>query len=227
VNGIMRESPSHYIIYSCYHSIIDKMELDDLKHIWQHSQELSISSQDIDNEKVMEMTRQNSKDLMSKLRKNLDFDIWVSSLFIPPLIWVLLQKNIATYHKYVAVFFIIYTFVGIFFYWKEIKSFKELNLKNDLLSMLKFTEKNFSKRVKSLIVYNNVSILPLMFYGSVMGNEFITYRNPNHETSLTALIISTIFITPIGYFYMKFIIKKLYGEHLQKLKQLLEELEQN
>ena len=128
------------------------MELDDLKHIWQQNQELSISSQAIDNEKVMEMARQKSKDLMSKLRKNLDFDIWISSLFIPPLIWVLFQKNIATYHKYVAVFFIIYTFVGIFFYWKEIKSYKELNFKNDLLSMLKFTEENFSKRVKELLL---------------------------------------------------------------------------
>lgn len=203
------------------------MELDDLKHIWQENQKLSINSQDIDDEKVMNMAQQKSKDLMTKLRKNLDFDIWVSSLFIPPLIWILFQRNIATYHKYVAGFFIIYTFIGIFFYWKEIKSYKELNLKNDLLSMLKFTEENFSKRVKSLIIYNNISILPLMFYGSVMGNEFISYRNPNHETSLIALIISTIFVTPIGYFYMRFIIKKLYGEHLQKLKQLLAELEQN
>ncbi len=203
------------------------MELDDLKYIWQQNQALSINQQVIDNEKVMEMTRQKSKDVMSKLRKNLDFDIWVSSLFIPPLIWVLFQKNIATYHKYVAGFFIIYTFVGVFFYWKEFKSYKELNLKNDLLSMLKFTEENFSKRVKLLIIYNNISILPLMFYGSVMGNEFINYRNPHHETSLMALIISTIFVTPIGYFYMKFIIKKFYGEHLQKLKKLRAELEQN
>lgn len=203
------------------------MELDDLKYIWQQNQALSTNQQVIDNEKVMEMTRQKSKDVMSKLRKNLDFDIWVSSLFIPPLIWVLFQKNIATYHKYVAGFFIIYTFVGVFFYWKEFKSYKELNLKNDLLSMLKFTEENFSKRVKLLIIYNNISILPLMFYGSVMGNEFINYRNPHHETSLMALIISTIFVTPIGYFYMKFIIKKFYGEHLQKLKKLRAELEQN
>jgi hypothetical protein len=203
------------------------VELDDLKYIWQQNQALSTNQQVIDNEKVMEMTRQKSKDVMSKLRKNLDFDIWVSSLFIPPLIWVLFQKNIATYHKYVAGFFIIYTFVGVFFYWKEFKSYKELNLKNDLLSMLKFTEENFSKRVKLLIIYNNISILPLMFYGSVMGNEFINYRNPHHETSLMALIISTIFVTPIGYFYMKFIIKKFYGEHLQKLKKLRAELEQN
>jgi len=71
-------------------------------------------------------------------------------------------------------------------------------------------------------------LIPLVFYGSLMGNELIKYYvNSRHETSITRLIISTIFVIPIGYFYMEYIIKKLYGEHLQKLKQLLTELEQN
>jgi hypothetical protein len=227
VNDILRELPLHYIIHSFYHSLIDIMELDDLKHIWQQNQELSISSQVIDNEKVMEMTRQKSKDVMVKLRKNLDFDALVSILFIPPLIYVLFVKNIATYHKYVAGFFIIFTFVGLYYYWKEIKLYKELNLRNDLLSTLKFTQEKFSQRVKINAIFNNILLVPLMFYGSVMGSEFITYTNPRHETSITTLIISTIFVCPIGYFYMDYIIKKLYGEHLQKLKQLLAELEQN
>ena len=204
------------------------MDLDDLKHIWQQNQELPINQQYIDNDKVMEMTRQKSKDLMTKLRANLDFDAIVSILFIPPLIYVLFIKNIAIYHKYVAGFFILFTFVGLYYYWKEIKLHKELNLKNDLLSTLKFTEKKFSERIRISEIFNNILLIPLMFYGSVMGSELITYYvNSRHEISITRLIISTIFIIPIGYFYMKFIIKKLYGEHLQKLKQLLTELEQN
>lgn len=203
------------------------MELDDLKHIWQHNQALSINQQVIDNEKVMKMTRQKSKDLMTKLRKNLDFDALVSSIFIPPLIYVLFVKNIATYHKYIAGFFIIFTFVGLFYYWKEIKSYRELNLKNDLLSSLKFTEEKFSQRVKIFVIFNNILIIPLMFYGTVIGNKFITYNNdPHYETSIITLVVATILITPIGYFYMRFVIKKLYGNHLQKLKQLLIELEQ-
>jgi hypothetical protein len=204
------------------------VELDDLKHIWQQNHELSINSQDIDNEKVMEMTRQKSKDVMMKLRANLDFDAIVSSLFIPPMVYVLFVKNVAIYHKYIAGFFIIFTFVGLYFYWKEIKKYKEMKLKNDLLSMLKCTEQKFSQRVRINIILNNILLIPLMFYGSVMGNELIKYfLNPRYEISLTGLIINTVFISPIGYFYMKFIIKKLYGEHLQKLKQLLTELEQN
>ncbi len=204
------------------------MELDDLKHIWQQNQELSISQQVVDNEKVMEMTRQKSKDLMSKLRKNLDFDITVSCFFIPPLIYVLFIKNIATYHKYIAGFFIVYIFVGLFYYWKEIKTYKVLILKNDLLSTLKYTEQKFSERVKSLVIYNNIATIPMGFYGFIACSQIGHYiTNSNYEITTTELLIAASFNIPFGYFYMRFIIKKLYGEHLQKLKQLLAELEQH
>jgi hypothetical protein len=203
------------------------MELDDLKHIWQQNQELSISQQNIDNEKVMEMTRQKSKAVMTKLRKNLDFDIWINSLLLPPLIYVLLMKNIATYHKYIASIFIIYTFAIIFHYWKETKSFREIRSKSDLNSMLKFTFERFSFRVKSMKIYNKITLIPLMFYGSIVGSEIVKLRGFNHEPSISELIFSTVFVTPFAYFYMDFIIKKLYGEHLEKLKHLLTELEEN
>ena len=201
------------------------MELDDLKHIWQQNQELSVKQQEVDNEKVMDMTRQKSKDLMTKLRANLDFDAVVSSMFIPPLIYILFVKNIATYHKYIAVFFIVYTFVGLYYYLKEIKSYKELNLKNDLLSTLKFTEEKFSQRVKSLVIYNNILVVPLMFYGSILGAEIAQFRGSNFQPTIIELIFSTIVMTPISYLYMRFVIKKLYGENLKKLKQLHTELE--
>ena len=203
------------------------MELDDLKHIWQQNQELSVNPQDIDNEKVMEMARQKSKDLMTKLRKNLDFDIWINCLMIPPLIYVLFMRNIATYHKYIAGVFIIYTFAIIIHYLKEIKSFNKITIKNDLNSALKFTLERFSFRVESMKIYTKITIIPLMFYGSIVGSEIMKFRDYNHQISIYELIFSTVFVTPISYFYMDYIIKKLYGEHLQKLKQLLAELEQN
>jgi hypothetical protein len=203
------------------------MELDDLKHIWQTSQQREIYQQNVDNEKIMEMTRQKSKDLMSKLRKNLDFDIWINSLMIPPLIYVLFVKSIATYHKYIAGIFIVYTFAVIFHYWKEVNLFKKITLKNDLNSTLKFTLERFSYRVKSMKIYNKITIVPLMFYGSIVGSEIVKIRGHNHQLSIYELIFSTIIVTPIAYFYMDYIIKKLYGEHLEKLKQLLAELEQN
>lgn len=202
------------------------MELDDLKHIWQYNQALSINQQNIDNEKVINMIRQKSKDIVTKLRKNLSFDIWVSILFIPPLIWVLFQKNIANYHKYVAGFFIIYTFVGIFYYWREIKSYKQVSQKNDLLSLLKFTVEKFSHRVKLLIIYNNILLIPLMIYGVIVGAEVAEFYGHPIQLNFKEILFGVFFATPIAYFYMKYFIKSLYGEHLQKLKQLLAELQQ-
>lgn len=203
------------------------MELDDLKYIWQQNQTFSVSQQVVDNEKIMEITRQKSKDLMTKLRANLDFDIWINCLMIPPLIYVVFMKNIAIYHKYIAGIFIIYTFAVIFHYCKEIKSFKQLTKKNDLSSTLEFTLERFSFRINSMKIYTKITIIPLVFYGSVVGSEIVKIRGYNHQLSIYELIFSTIFVTPIAYFYMDYIIKKLYGEHLQKLKQLLAELEQN
>ncbi|MBC7408698.1 MAG: hypothetical protein H7339_09945 [Arcicella sp.] len=203
------------------------MELNDLKYLWQQNQELLIMKEVIDNEEVIEMSRQKSKDLMTKLRTNLNLDAVVSSTFIPPLIYILFVKNIATYHKYIAAFFIVYTCVGLYYYIKEIQSYKELNLKNDLLSTLTFTKKKFSQRVKSLIIYNNIAIVPLMFYGSILGSEIAQFRGSNFQPTVVELIFSTIIMTPVSYFYMQFIIKKLYGENLQKFKELLAELEQD
>ena len=69
--------------------------------------------------------------------------------------------------------------------------------------------------------------IPMGFYGYIACSQLGHYlTGRNHEITPTELIIAGCFNAPIGYFYMKFIIKKLYGEHLQKLKQLLTELEQ-
>ena len=164
---------------------------------------------------------------MTKLRKNLDFDVTISCLFIPPLIYVLFVKNIATYHKYIAGFFVVYIFVSLFYYWREIQTYKVLNLKNDLLSTLKFTEKKFSERVKSLIIYNNIATIPMGFYGFIACSQIGHYiTNSDYEITTTEILIAASFNIPFGYFYMRYIIKKLYGEHLQKLKKLLIELEQ-
>ncbi len=202
------------------------MELDDLKNIWQHTQSLLTSNQDIDNEKVMLMTKQKSKAISDKLRRNLDIDMIVSCLFIPPLFYVIVWTKLANYHKFVAVFFLVYTVVSLVYYFKVVKLYKEIDLKNDVLTTLKFTVNQFEKQVKVLTIYNTVSVVPMMFYGSVVGLELIKYFQPNATTELWMIVFSTVIVTPVGYFYMKYIINVFYGNHLKKLKEHLAELEE-
>jgi hypothetical protein len=201
------------------------MELDDFKNIWQTSQQRDIYQQNVDNESVVLMIKQKSKAVSDKLRRNLDIDMTVSSLFIPPLLYVILWSDFAIYHKFVAVFFLIYTVLSLLYYRKIIRLYQEIELRNDLFSTLKFTIEQFSKQVKTLTLYNQITVVPVMFYGTVVGNELISWWRDNSSITLLEMIISTIIITPIGYFYMKYIINVFYGNHLRKLKQHLAELE--
>ena len=203
------------------------MELDDIKHLWQKSQQQDNYQQNVDNEGLVSMTKQKSKAISDKLRRNLDIDMMVSSLFIPPLLYVIIWSNLANYHKFVAGFFLIYTIISLVYYFKVIKLYKEIELKNDLLTTLKFTVSQFEKQVKALMIYNTISVVPVMFYGAVVGMEFIKFFQPNAKIGIGGLIFSTIVVTPIGYFYMKYIINVFYGNHLEKLKKHLTELEEN
>ncbi len=202
------------------------MELDDFKNIWQTSQQQEIYQQNVDNESVMLMIKQKSKAISDKLRRNLDIDMVVSSLFVPPLLYVILWSKVANYHKFVACFFLIYTIIGLVYYVKVVKLYKEIDLKNDLLTTLKFTVNQFEKQVKVLTIYNYISVVPVMFYGAVVGLELIKYFQPNATTEFWMIVFSTIIMTPVGYYYMKYIINVFYGNHLQKLKEHLAELEE-
>jgi hypothetical protein len=201
------------------------MELEELKNIWQQAQQEVVYSHGIDNEGLVLMIQKKSITISDKLRRNLDIDMSVSSLFIPPLLYVILWSDFAIYHKFVAIFFLIYTFVGLIYYLKVIKLYKEIDLKNDLLTTLKFTVKQFDKQVTTLTLYNQITVFPVMFYGTVVGNQLISWLTNGHTVSLLGMIINAIIITPIGYYYMKYIINIFYGKHLENLKKHLAELE--
>ena len=203
------------------------MELEEFKNIWLTSQQRDIHQQNVDNESVMLMTKQKSKTISDKLRRNMDIDMIVSGLFIPPLLYVIVWSKVANYHKFVAGFFLIYTIIALIYYFKVINLYKQIELKNDLSSTLKFTVEQFSKQVKVLTIYNNISIVPIMIYGTFVGNEIIRFFAPNHAISMKTIIICVLLTIPIGYFYMKEIINIFYGKHLEKLKEHLAELEEN
>ncbi|MDZ7899710.1 MAG: hypothetical protein U5N85_17015 [Arcicella sp.] len=201
------------------------MELDELKNIWQQAQQETIYHQGVGNEGFTLIIKQKSKAISDKLRRNLDIDMIISILFLPPLFYVILWSDFAIYHKFVAVFFLIYTVISLVYYFKVVKLYREVELKNDLLTTLAFTVKQFEKQVKGLTLYNHITIIPLMFYGSIVGAEVAEYYEHPIDLTLKELLFCVVFATPIAYFYMRYFIKSLYGNHLVTLKQHLAELE--
>ena len=193
------------------------MELDELKNIWQSQ---TIIQEDLDNERITSIIQQKSITISDKLYQNLRFDITVSCLFIVPLLYIIFGINIQFYHKLIAFLFLISTSIGIIFYWINQKKYHEFSTKNDLVSTLKFTIERFEKQIKTITILNNILLLPLMFYGALVAAEMAGIAIDFRELTFLALLIS-----PVAYFYNKYLIKTLYGNHLRKLKTHLSELE--
>lgn len=196
------------------------MELDELKHIWQQTQSEVIYQENLDNEKFTSIIQQKSKAISDKLYQNLKFDITVSCLLILPLLYIILETELRFYHKLIAFFFIILTCIGIFLYLIGQKKYQEKSSKNDLVSTLKFTIEKFEKQIKTITILNNILLLPLMFYGALVAAEMAEIEIDFRELTILALLIS-----PFAYFYNKYLIKTLYGNHFHKLKSHLIELE--
>lgn len=193
------------------------MELDKLKNIWQSQ---TIFQENLDNGRITTIIQQKSITISDKLYQNLRFDITVSCLFIVPLLYIIFGINIQFYHKLIAFLFLISTSIGIIFYWINQKKYHEFSTKNDLVSTLKFTLEKFEKQIKTITILNNILLLPLMFYGTVVAAQIAEI-----EIELRELIILPLLISPIAYFYNKYLIKTLYRNHLDKLKSHLSELE--
>lgn len=193
------------------------MELDELKNIWQSQ---TIIQEDFDNERITSIIQQKTKTISDKLYQNLKFDVTVSCLLILPLLYIILGTELKIYHKLIAFFFIILTSIGIFLYLIGQKKYQEFSSKNDLVSTLKFTIDKFQKQIKTITILNNILLLPLMFYGTVVAAEIAEI-----EIDLRELVLLALLISPIAYFYNHFLIKILYKSHLEKLKSHLIELE--
>ncbi|PWK24473.1 hypothetical protein LV89_02986 [Arcicella aurantiaca] len=194
------------------------MELDDLKNIWQESQVMY--QEDLDSKEIESLTQQKSKAISDKLYQNLKFDVMVSCLLILPLLYIIFGTNIQFYHKSIAFLFLVSTSIGIIFYLINQKKYQEFSTKNDLVSTLNFTVKKFEKQIKTITILNNILLLPLMFYGTVVAAEIAKI-----EIELRELVILPLIISPIAYFYNKYLIKTLYRNHLEKLKSHLSELQ--
>ncbi|MEA5461332.1 hypothetical protein VB796_19870 [Arcicella sp. LKC2W] len=193
------------------------MELDKLKNIWQSQ---TIFQENLDNERITSIIQQKSKAISDKLYQNLKFDVMVSCLLILPLLYIIVGTELGFYHKLTALFFIILTCIGIVLYLKNQKKYQEFSTKNDLVSTLNFTVKKFEKQIKTITILNNILLLPLMFYGTIVAAQIAEI-----EIELRELIILPLIISPIAYFYNKYFIKTLYRNHLDKLKSHLSELQ--
>jgi hypothetical protein len=201
------------------------MEIDDLKAIWKNNDSFERKNE----AQIALMLKGQSKSIVDKLKRNVWFEIvftLVSGLLL--LFYALTLENGAL--KWTSISILILFGAYSFYYVKKLMLLSRFDSGNEnikdnlealvtnLSSYLKFYKRSYT------ILYPAYFVLSLLFVAMERGmDEFVTHLMKS-ETILYLIALA-------GAFYLcctwlvDWFLKKLYGNHLTKLKRLLAELE--
>lgn len=201
------------------------MELDELKDLWKKN---DTDFRPRAEAELASMLKGNSKSIVDKLIRSVWFDLIFTFLSgVALLLWALTLPSGALKWTSASVLAV---FVGYSFYYaKKLTLLKRFNrVQDNLKSNLESLVTNLSKylrfyKMSYTILYPVYFCLALLFGAIERGlEEFIqvltTFR------TLAYLFVMGVFLYICSTWLVSWYLKKLYGNHLEKLKNLLDEL---
>ncbi len=209
-------------------------ELEDLKNIWSKTIEKDVGQQVVEQEKIRALLNKKSTNIIDRVRKNLFGEI---VLFF---VCLLLVASVPVFLRTKEVFIlcsllIVVIFIPYLIYY--IKKYNELrkffSYHQDIKSSLQLV---ISQLEKYLNIYFWGSLLLTPVSGFLLGFAilyemkalgFLIYFDVFSSATLSMILSFALLLTLISYPVMKWYIRKLYGQHVEKLKDCLRELNES
>lgn len=209
-------------------------ELNKLKDLWDKSAQADISA--VDGEKLREMLGRKSHRPLDKLLRSLWLEIIAGVLFTALLCYIMVVLPVAAY-RYTTLGLIL-IFVGTLAYITG----KITTLRKDkraaahnLRDAIAHTIETMELFTKTYMVFNMVFLPFGLLAGYLLGYGLGSSGNlrpflwlaslPWHYLFLGFLAVMAV-IGPLFWIFLKFYMRKLYGGHLQKLRNILRELDE-
>lgn len=201
------------------------MEIDDLKAIWKKGENFEPKNE----AQIASMLKGQSKSILNKLKRNVWFEMiftLISGIIL--FIYALTLESGAL--KWTSISIIVLFAVYSIYYIKKLMLLNKMdwgneNIKANLETLvanlngyLKFYKRSYT------ILYPIYFVLSLLFVAIERGMENFTEHLMKIETIVYLVGLATLFYFCCTWL-VDWFLKKLYGNHLDKLKRLLEELE--
>jgi hypothetical protein len=217
------------------------MELDSLKDIWKNLDEEDL--QPAREVPILSMLQKRSQSTIARLKRNLNRELIAVLIIYSLTIWY-----IVTYHKLYSELAVLLALIGgafLFYYYRKNKLLKQMqcvacevrsNLKKQLVTLEKYVRFYFIAgtiitplayfAAGILILYNEStrSLQGIPLEDSV-GNMPIAATVSSHRFFILFVSIGAV-LTVGSYFLNRWLINKMYGQHIQKLKELLFQMEE-
>ncbi|MBO9631942.1 MAG: hypothetical protein J7578_02410 [Chitinophagaceae bacterium] len=217
------------------------MELDSLKEIWK-DQDKGMDQYPDSNAEILSMLGKKSQSPVAKIRRNLLLElITIVVVYVAFIIYFALNKHGRYWELSIMMGLVGIGFV--FYYYHKNKLLKSMQcvtceVKSNLQTQLHLLE----KYVRFYFIAGTL-LTPLLYYltgliilykakpgyisGEVLGDRAQVMLNtvPRHQF-FTEFLIGGVVITVLIYFANKWYIRKLYGQHINHLRELLRQMDE-
>jgi hypothetical protein len=203
------------------------MELEKLKELWDDSTNASLS---INEEGLSKILNQSSSRPIALIKRNLKLEVLFVILIYGFLIWLILNQ-VDSNILYIDI--ILLVLAGILFCVYAFYKYKLLNkmecLGCEVKSNLSLQLKSLEKLVKLYFKVGNIGVVFVYLIAgaiSYIEAEGDTVHFP-HTLELMIFLSIGLIITIINYYISRWYIFNLYGKHIQKLKNILYEMDES
>lgn len=203
------------------------MELDNLKVLWNDLNAKVVHPSS--DEQILKMLQQQSHSPIAKMKRNLRWELIavIIGYSLPILHFSTVSKP---RYWQLAVMLLVIGICFMFYYYYKNKLLSQMQCVTcEVRSNLQRQLSTLGKYVRFYFVSGTV-LTPFAFFATAFivwsrSSGGGTYIQPN-TLQYTHLIGSGILITIISYFINRWYVNKLYGQHIQRLKELLQQMEE-
>lgn len=203
------------------------MELDNLKQLWRS---LKVDEPHNDDEQIMRILQKKSHSPIAKMKRNLFVELVAVIILYGFPIWYFVQTSGGRFIE-ISIFLFVAALLFIFYYYKKNKLLGEMqcvtcevrsNLQKQLATLEKYVRLYFiGGIVLTPVAYFAPGLIVILKYpGRDVSAEF------TNSTAYIVFIVIGIVISIGSYFFSRWYIRMLYGQHINKLKYLLMQTEE-
>lgn len=207
------------------------MELDSLKAIWNDFGEQPVLEKG--NEQLLAILRKKSQSPIAKMRRNLGWELVVVLLLYSFTIYYYITGWKGRYWELAVVLLLVgLLFVGYYLVKNNllnkmqhgVSSEVSINLKQQLITLEKYVRFYFlSGTVLTPVAYYVSGLIIIAKDPDLSGTGLLEHIQATR--GLAIFIIAGIVISVLSYFLNIWYVHKLYGQHIEKLKSLVREME--
>lgn len=197
------------------------MELDDLKQLWQQQP----TEQPADTAALQQMLLQRSKGPIARIRRNLTRELWVVMVTYALGVGFYVFVDRSRYWN-VALFLVVIALLFVIYYIKKRRLLREMeNVSGQVKTTLERQVKVLGSYVRFYFVSGTIGTPLAFLFALLMVQSRMPLGIPVDLYTGWPFWVGMLLLTVVSYFLNKWYVNKLYGKHVEKLKQLISQLE--